>query len=267
MGGFGSGRREYATTPTVEECRHLSADKFTDAVEHPGHGGVIYWGDPDDPAASIRIVLLSDTHLADLKDGKKLETKPVEDAPDTFQKIDTDTDAGERATAAYLEYTITNTRTDESREVSYLVPVDYTDCNFGGVRPWFRCPTDAGGCNRRVGKLYLPPGRDQYLCRECYDLGYRSSRNSGNELERAEQRYRKAFAKADAEDRRPHPNNSPFLPDKPKGMHRDTFDDLLADVRDAREEWDREMNERMRELLAEYDTGGEYTARAMGYTD
>lgn len=264
MGGFGSGRREYATTPAVEECRHLESNRFTDVVETPGYGKRIYWGDVDDPDASIRAIPLSEDHLAALKAGEKLETAPVEDAdPDAA-----DTGDG-RAVVIYLDYTVTPHGDGDKRDISYLVPIDYTDCNFGGSRPWFRCPTDAGGCGRRVGKLYLPlyTNGDRFLCRECYDLGYRSSRNSGNELERAEQRYRKAFAKADAENRNPHPNNLPYTPDKPKGMHRDTFDDLLADVRDAREEWRRRMDGRMRDVLDDMGAGAEHAAGAFGYTD
>lgn len=261
MGGFGSGRRKYATTPTVGECRHLAADAFTDAVENPGYGGQIYWGGTDDPDASIGVVLLSDDHLAALKDGQRLTTESAEDTPDGVQQMDTDTD--ERATAVHLTYTITNTRTEESREVSYCVPLEYTDCNFGGVRPWFRCPVDAGGCDRRVGKLYRPPSRDRYLCRECYDLGYQSSRTSGDDLKQAELRYRRAFAKADAEDRRPHPNGHPPLPDKPKGMHRETFDDLLDDLRDARDEWHQQMDEKMKELLSRYETEAGRAATAV----
>jgi ribosome-binding protein aMBF1 (putative translation factor) len=120
-----------------------------------------------------------------------------------------------------------------------------------------------------VGKLYLPiyTNGDRFLCRECYDLGYRSSRNSGNELERAEQRYRKAFAKADAEDRRPHPNNLPYTPDRPKGTHRDTFADLVEDVREAKREWREEMDSRTRDLLADMGAGAEDAAGAFGYTD
>ena len=262
MGGFGSGRREYATTPAVEECRHLSIDKFTDAVDHPGRAGPVYWGVPDDPEASISMVFLSDDHLAVLADGKELETIPVEDA-DAVDAPD-----GERAAAIYLDYTVTPPR-DESRDISYHVRLEYTECNFGGVRPWFRCPSHAGGCGRRVGKLYFPiyTSGDHYLCRECYDLGYRSSRNSGNELERAEQRYRKAFAKADAESRQPHPNNLPYTPDRPKGMHRDTFADLVEDVREAKREWQEEMDGRMRDLLADMGTRAEDAAGAFGYTD
>lgn len=37
----------------------------------------------------------------------------------------------------------------------------------GGLRWWFTCPIS---CNRRVRKLYLPPGRTVYGCRHCYDL-------------------------------------------------------------------------------------------------
>lgn len=242
MGGFGSGRDRYATTPTVEECRSLDIDKFTESVKHPGYGGPVYWGDPDDPEASIKMLMLSDDHLTALKEGGTLETASVEDAPDPVNGPD------DRTAAVYLTYTITHPRTDESRDVSSLVSLEYTDCNFGGVRPWFRCPS----CGDRRRKLYQPPQQDKFACRGCYGLGYRSSRTSGMDLERAEQRYRKAFAKADAENRHPHPNNLPYTPTRPKGMHQDTFDDLLADVRTSRREWDERMNEQMREFLGRY---------------
>ena len=238
MGGFGSGRREYATTPTVEECRAMDTDKLKDLTEHPNAAGQIYWGDPDNDDTS---------YLAWRTEGVR------------------ELDGEERADRVRFRYTTTHYPSEESTTVEYVVRFNYTEPNFGGVRPWFMCPE----CGTRRRKLYLPPRRnaDRFLCRECYDLGYRSSRTSGDELERAEQRYRKAFAKADAEDRRPHPNNPPYTPDRPKGTHRDTFDDLLADVRKARQEWDDRMNGRMRELLDQYDTGAEHAAGAFGYTD
>jgi hypothetical protein len=43
--------------------------------------------------------------------------------------------------------------------------------NFGGSRYWFLCQ-----CGRRVGRLYLPPRRNKFACRRCYDLTYESSR-------------------------------------------------------------------------------------------
>lgn len=263
MGGLGSGRREYATTPTVEECRFLDSDKFTDAVERPGYGGPVYWGDRDDPAATINVIMLSADHVDALKSGEALETTPVEEAEanvftlaGSAQDEDSDGDQDgetERATAVYFSYRITDPRDDETRDVSYLVPLEYTECNFGGVRPWFQCPTHAGGCGRRAGKLYKPPRGDRYLCRECHDLAYRSSRTSGNDLERAEQRYRKAFAKADAEDRRPHPNNAPRFPERPKGMHQDTFEDLADDVQEARREWSQAFDEKLRDMRKHLD--------------
>lgn len=232
MGGLGSGRHEYATTPLVEECRHLDVDRIKRFTEHPGLKGPVYWGDREDPAATITV------------------------------KADGERELGEEPRAARLQliYTLTDGGGDESQDVEYSVPLEYTECNFGGYRPWFRCRGEIDGqaCRRRVRKLYLPiyaRGARYFLCRECYDLSYRSSRTSGDEVERAEQRYRRAFKKADAEDRRPHPNNSPHSPDRPKGMHHDTFDELVADVEDAREEWNREMNRKMNEMLDAYTDG------------
>ena len=52
--------------------------------------------------------------------------------------------------------------------------------HFGGERWWFLCPLgiEGGPCNRRVGKLYLPPGEDFFGCRHCHDLTYLSSQKS-----------------------------------------------------------------------------------------
>jgi hypothetical protein len=236
MGGFGSGRHEYARTPTVEECRHLEANDFTDVVDQPGRSLVLRWGE-EDTGSTIRAVMLPE---------RSPEDHPAVDGPphDDADSQNTLMTEPERAEAIRLSYTMTPPG-GEARELSYRVPLEYTEPNFGGVRPWFRCPK----CGDRVGKLYLPPRGGRFLCRECHDLGYQSSRSSGNELERAEQRYRKAFAKADAENRRPHPNNAPYFPERPKGMHHDTFEDLADDVEAARREWHQEMDSRVRELV------------------
>ena len=52
-----------------------------------------------------------------------------------------------------------------------------TPCYFGGVRYWFQCP--GGDCGKRVAKLYLPPGKLQFLCRHCHNLIYRTCRGYG----------------------------------------------------------------------------------------
>lgn len=237
MGGRGSGRNDYASTPTVEECRSMDIDDLKEATKHPDADGLIWWGDREDPDSRLSWEAEGERHLED-------ETRPE---------------------ALRFKYTITDKRTGEETEVDYPVPLKYTECNFGGYRPWFRCPgvVDGERCGRRARKLYLPRRRwaEYYLCRECYDLGYTSSRTSGDELKQAELRYRRAFAKADAENRRPHPNSEPWLPERPKGMHHDTFEDLLEDVRTAETEWTAAMQQRTRDLLNHYQTEAEIAAR------
>jgi hypothetical protein len=51
---------------------------------------------------------------------------------------------------------------------------------FGGLRWWFLCPqtTDGKPCERRVGKLYLPPGARSFGCRRCHRLTYTSCQES-----------------------------------------------------------------------------------------
>ena len=46
-----------------------------------------------------------------------------------------------------------------------------------GLRYHFLCPGwDDAPCQKRVGKLYLPPGEDYFRCRACHDLTYRSAK-------------------------------------------------------------------------------------------
>ncbi|MCP4651230.1 MAG: hypothetical protein GY853_14275 [PVC group bacterium] len=48
-----------------------------------------------------------------------------------------------------------------------------TNAQFGGYLRWFSCPH----CNTMVGTLYLPYSQTAFLCRHCYDLGYRQQFN------------------------------------------------------------------------------------------
>ncbi|MEF8826193.1 MAG: hypothetical protein V5A27_07630 [Halapricum sp.] len=237
MGGLGSGRREYATTPTVGECHTLPIDVLTEAVKHPGAFVPYRWRDEHghgDVVASIGIYPEREGRPA--FDGGPDEREAVAEA------------LADRATHLRLEATVTPPG-GESKDVEYRVELEYTPCHFGGVRPWFRCP--ATGCGDRIGKLYRPPRAEVFACRECYDLGYRSSRTSGDALKQAELRYRRAFAKADAKDRRPHPNSHepPYVPERAKGMHGEAYADLLAEVHAAREEWDEAFQVREREMM------------------
>jgi len=204
MGGFGSGRNYYAATPDVEECRSIDSDQLSDTIDAPdGAYAEISWGDD----TTIRAVVVN-------------------------------AEESEYADALRFKYTA-RPGTDDAEQYEYKVNLDYTEPHFGGVRVWFLCPW----CRTRRGKLYLPPGEERFACRECHDLQYRSSRDSGNELKRAEQRFRKAFSKADKDGRKRHPEGTtPPLPEKPKGMHQETFDDLMDDVWAANEEWYEEFD-------------------------
>jgi len=228
MGWYGRGRYEYATTPTVESCRSLDSDRIKDFTRKTGRSGLIWWGEESDPTASLSVQSKGEYSIDD-------DTAP---------------------THLRLQYTIKTPHPDEPSKIDYVVPLDHTPCNFGGFRSWFRCPGGINGerCDRRVRKLYLPTRHDYFLCRECYDLGYRSSRSSGNPIKEAELRYRRAFAKADKDNRRPHPNGEPYFPERPKGMHRDTFEELLDDVTEARREWDDRSYERLREIVDRIDS-------------
>jgi hypothetical protein len=64
----------------------------------------------------------------------------------------------------------------DSEDVRIPIRLQTTPTQFGGRRYWFTCPLIVGGvaCNRRVGKLYLPPGARYFGCRTCHRLTYRS---------------------------------------------------------------------------------------------
>src|SRR6516165_10598970 len=64
----------------------------------------------------------------------------------------------------------------DAEGVRIPVRLETTPTQFGGRRWWFICPLIVRGvvCNRRAGKLYLPPGARYFGCRKCHDLTYRS---------------------------------------------------------------------------------------------
>ena len=103
---------------------------------------------------------------------------------------------------------------EDWKEESYSVYLDWTTCHYGGERPWFLCPAE--GCGRRVAILYCG---GIFACRHCYKLAYTSQRETPNErsIRRAD-KIRKKLG---------------WLPGiingngwKPKGMHWHTFERL-----------------------------------------
>jgi len=71
----------------------------------------------------------------------------------------------------------------DSEDVRISVHLQTTPTQFGGERWWFTCPLIVGGvaCNRRAGKLHLPPGAKYFGCRKCHGLTYRSCQEAHQE--------------------------------------------------------------------------------------
>jgi hypothetical protein len=68
----------------------------------------------------------------------------------------------------------------ETQSADYRVRLTVTRPHFGGLRWWFVCPLTVNNrtCNRRVGKLYLPPQARYFGCRHCHDLTYTTCQDS-----------------------------------------------------------------------------------------
>jgi hypothetical protein len=73
----------------------------------------------------------------------------------------------------HLEILFLETPHVKTTERSYL-ELERTLTSFGAERVQFLCPC----CLKPKAKLYLPPGEDQFWCRTCHNLSYRS-RQSG----------------------------------------------------------------------------------------
>ena len=71
-----------------------------------------------------------------------------------------------RENALELNYRVRNPGKDWQNRNQHIA-LTYTECNYGGTRPWFICPQ----CSRRVGVLY---SRGLFLCRHCSRVAYTS---------------------------------------------------------------------------------------------
>lgn len=149
MGGYGSTRwNSHSKKYTVEDCYSLD----TNLLAHEGklRAGIHYFGGWQ----------WQDTITGDR-------------ASSLGYEVDTTNSAN---SWVRLFYTITRTR----QTVNYKISLTTTLPHFGGRRWWFICPLVVKNkyCNRRVGKIHLPPYGRYYGCRHCYDLTYRSCQES-----------------------------------------------------------------------------------------
>jgi hypothetical protein len=112
-----------------------------------------------------------------------------------------------------LSYRYSSTET-EWQPVEQPVHLEWTPCNYGGRRAWFRCPAES--CGRRVAILYF---LGVFACRHCHQLAYWSQRCSASE---ASMRRAQAIRERLGGSR----NMSDPFPPKPGKMHGKTYDRL-----------------------------------------
>ncbi len=68
----------------------------------------------------------------------------------------------------------------QPRDMKVVAPINWTDCNYGGRRPWFACPI----CGNRCRILYGGGGRhDEFACRTCQNLSYISQQRGHSVLD------------------------------------------------------------------------------------
>ena len=92
-----------------------------------------------------------------------------------------------------------------------VIRLERTACNYGGTRPWFRCPR----CQRRVAVLYLRDGAG-FVCRHCGQIVYGSQ--ADDDIGRTWRRQSKL-------ERRLGDHWA-----RPKGMHHATYDRIINSI-------------------------------------
>jgi hypothetical protein len=202
MGGVGSGNRyRFDKKTTTEECHSVDVRYLhREGLLEPGRWFSLRWSRAGSETGSIRGAV----------------------------------EGSDRPERVLLLYRHRSGLAADWEYVHEPVSLDWTNCNFGGKRPWFVCPGD--GCERRSAILY-GPGR-YFLCRHCYDLVYDSQR---------ETRMTRALRRAQAIRERlgGSANMTEPFPDKPKGMHWATYERL----REEHDEAEMEQLAGMREWL------------------
>lgn len=131
---------------------------------------------------------------------------------------------------------VVNSRANQQK---ITLPLAWTDCNYGGRRPWWRCPS----CGRRCAVLLRRGGR--YACRSCHGLSYRSQRCKKDlfPVEKAERRLARISKRLglDCQAKGELKNHPPQQ--RPVGMHRRTYERLSQEWWEAWEALDRAESE------------------------
>ncbi|MCK8818121.1 hypothetical protein MWH28_12215 [Natroniella sulfidigena] len=123
---------------------------------------------------------------------------------------------------AYKDYIVLDYIVEKERELNYSIQLDKVPMNLGGYKNYLRCPK----CNSRVEKIYKSSASDYFLCRDCLDLVYRSSKESGDELAKVRRKLDKLYSKLNGKWRGVYS----IIPDKPKNMHQRTYLGIRKDI-------------------------------------
>ena len=176
MGGVGSGTWcRWSKRKTLEECHRIDVRyMYRRGLLKEGVAGSLSWTTRGEPSGSI-----------------------------SYRSYDG---------SLVLSYTFT-AGDSEPEQVEDQIQVEWTPCNYGGHRPWFRCPS----CNRRV--MVLARQDRLFRCRKCHHIPYGSQTEI--RADRLIRKARKIRALVGASDDLQEP-----IWRKPKGMHRKTFDRL-----------------------------------------
>ena len=101
------------------------------------------------------------------------------------------------------------------KSIEQRIPITWTNCHFGGRRPWFVCSVRADGryCGRRVAVLYA--AGELFACRCCYRLVYDSQQSPLFRNIRRAQKIRMRLGG--------NPDLLAPFPERPRGMYRRTY--------------------------------------------
>lgn len=143
--------------------------------------------------------------------------------------IRVETGVGDPPGILWLIYKATSGGSDQWVDMREPVPIEWQPCNYGGARPWLRCSR----CNRRVAVLW---GGRRFLCRQCQHVAYASQNVSS--LDRATEQSRKLRKRLGHDDA--DLSWPADLIERPKGMHRKTYERIVVRIRHHDAQWARE---------------------------
>jgi hypothetical protein len=126
-----------------------------------------------------------------------------------------------------LRFQCKGLESSEWKLVEQNVPITWTGCALGGRRPWFVCNSEDNSgtrCSRRAAKIYLG-AYPVFACRCCQGLTYASQKQTPHlRLISKAMKIRMRLGGS--------PNLFDPFPDRPKGLHRKTYE-RLRKIHDA----------------------------------